>query len=619
MKKEGIAVCEQKKERLSKGGVLMKGRRKISLIVAAALVVGSGVVGLSNLSQAYLSPTQEEVIIDNSSTCQSNVWKAYSKQALSASGAVVVPKYVGGSEDDAITGKMETVYDNTSEMTMSFTLNGGYFQGSTIGLLIDNGTGTACIEATANGNSVTFTVDNGSIYKLGSDIKHWAIVNGDVCQNTTIFNDTTNDGDPLADSSSINGVSGKYLGIKISGTLETGDKVVLSLTSKLNGQTFDKGCMNVPLYVIENQWVAHRCQCCQGNEEGVDVDKLTYYKGGVTVEDTIRGKDYIGYDIYNACDNATITSTGECCPTANPECSLFCQKTSGTSSTYYCSEPGFCNEDELCDNPKYGLKIYTAKDFASKSEPSYRVQDLNGATVKFTLEDAQGQLEKVKAIYIVNADDPDKTLGQFDIVDNKTATVEISGGTLFTSENGGMETGNQNAPIRFTVKIVPKDGVVLDPDEFNLSATISGGDVKNEANLNWGTFLEWAYATKGITVFKVPYIRQDSQVTSVIRFENAGTTPINVSLYVNDPNGSGWTYVENVVVDPGTSKAVLGSDLINEAKARGITLDGTKGFAVKGITDANQDYLTIYASQEDTSIGSFRPLPVKILDANYQE
>ncbi len=618
MGKGSVSEFYGKRERLSKGGVWMKGRRKISLIVAAALAIG--VVGYGNVSKAASGVENNPIVLeDNGATvsCDKGL-VPISYQYLPNDGLTTTAKDVQTYDNDSIAQKMLTdLYsDNATTLKMTFALKNASFAADKLALVIDNGSTSApyCFAAVPTGNKVAFGLDNATV-SMNSNVKLGNILDG--ANHVKWY---------LVDASSCN-ANGQLdsaleqITFKVSGSLNPGDRVELSLTSEENGKTFNNGCVRKDIYVVENQWIAHKCTCTNGDETGgIDTDKLIAGESGnITVEDTKLAES--GISIYDACMSEASTGS-TCCPGEEGSCGLFCQTSSTTEN---CAMPGICDFTTL----HKGLLIFTNKDFAGDNA-TYTVTNLNDATVTFTLKGKH--LNNIEKIELISEDSADKyakatVLGTFTIDNDTTATATVSGSTLFTTANKEGTDG----PIKFSVRITPKADANLLPDSFSLSATISGGTyLEHPETLNWGVFEQWAYDTESTYVFKVPYIRQDSQVTSVIRFENAGTDPVELSLYVNSPNGEGWQFVKRITVDPGkagtvcsadttTCNVVTGATLIQWAKDAGIDLDGSAGFAVRGVGNVDQNTFTVYASQEDTSIGSFRPLPVKILGADYQE
>ena len=601
-------ICYQK-GRLLVGGVFMKGKRKLSLIVAAAMA--AGIMAYGGISSAFAETTQPDPIklytTDNKSCTAMNV--AISKQYLPSTGLTVVPPYIGGSYNDSIAQKI-TGLTGTDVLKMTFDLKNATFSGSGYSIILDNDSDMTngyvnCIGMQKlSDTELSVSFDNTS--DEGQTITNWYLVDSSVCANYSSTSDYSN---------------GIHVTMKVDGDLKVGDRVELDLTSEINSgsgfKTFVNGCFKDQIYVIENQWLAHTCKCCKGDENGIDKDLIVVDdQGYTTVMDTVTGK--MGVSIYNACEKSKSSGGGECCPEENNTCTLFCNKTTtgGTYTEAECSMPGYCtpNTLECVVTADHGLGIYTQKDFMNPNTYNYQVTNLNNSKVTFTL--TGNELDKVEHAYLIDSD-TGNTIAEFNIDNNTTATVTVDGSTLFVKANGGTQAGGD--AIEFKVKIVPKQKVLLDPTTFSLTATISGGQVKNSETVRWVDFEKWGYSQTGSFVFKVPYIRSDNRMSSVIRFENAGTSPVKVSLFVDDPNGSGWQFVKVVTVNPGTSAYVLGRDLIAAAQSKGITLDGTKGFAVKGVSDADENYFTVYASQQYKGTTDFRPLPVKVMNASYKQ
>ncbi len=520
-----------------------------------------------------------------------------SKQLLPSTGLAV--QSAGVEEDNATNPDaflnangdgLNNIDGTNNKMTFIFTLTNGDFSNDLV-LVLDNGSTTVITPDYQTANKVQFTVEDSNV---------------DATNFTSI---------KLVDKSSSDNYTNPHLGIKVDGSLNSGDKVNLSLTTTWNGAHMFNGCFNKVIYVVENQWSAQLC-CCKNNTP--DVDYLVASADGVTVQDSETG--LTGFSLYNACsDYETIHITTGCCTSVPSTCDLFCNgstTTTTTTGTVTCSMPGTCETPKYCDDNGYGLRIVENRDFYLY--PSYKVQSLANTNTTFTLT---GNLKNIASIDLVSSADGNPgsfvqpaVLGSFAIdYTNNKATVTIPGTTLFVKANGGVQI-SPTTPIHFKIKITPKSGVALMPNKFYLSAVMEAGqDLANDQALNWGEIIDWTYNYEASYVFMAPYLRSDSAVTSVIRFENASKAPVGVSLYVNDPAGNSWIFVKHITVNPGESKIEKGADFITAAAAAGITLDGAKGFAVYGIANAVYNTFTVYGSQQLVG-GNFRPLPIDIFN-----
>ncbi len=530
-----------------------------------------------------------------------------SKQLLDPNGQTFQS---GGVEIDNVSNvplytDINNCVDTDNQTILSFEIpaaEGSLANNVALYLYIDNGTAQGWGKV-APSTGATFYLDNASIYAAAAD----AGITGTPKVLDIKFADDVAKPYPAV----------LPFHVTVNGSLNSGDMVHLILTSTYNGAHIVNGCYKRVIYVVEDQWIAKLCMC----NGGVDTDYIIPTDNGTTVEDSEGG--FKGISLYNACSSYSgsgTTPTTECCPTLSGTCSLFCNQvtssTSGTTgvTTATCSIPGYCN------NPPasyMGLQIFENRDFTL--HPSYKIISLANTDVTFTLNaDSLKNIDKIELLgYGLSSGglDPNATvLGTFNIdTTTNTATVTIPGSALFVKANGGVQVADY-MPTHFTIKITPKANTVLMPNEFKLSAVMqAGGDLKNPQNLNWGTFLKWTYNLEASMVFKVPYIRCDSYVSSVIRFENASAQKALVALFVNDPVTGGWMYVKSLEVPAGGSVAVSGSDIIGYAHDMGITLNGTKGFAVYGLVSSTESKFTLYASQQVKGSNSFRPLPVKVL------
>ncbi len=517
-----------------------------------------------------------------------------SKQLLPSTGLAVTS---AGVEEDNLTNPdafdngngagLNKIDGTSNKMVFTFDLTNGTFSNDLV-LLLDNGTKTPIVPDYQTANKVQFTVEDANV--SGSSYTSLMLVDKSDNYTTT------------------------HLGIKVDGSLPSGGKVNLSLTTTWNGAHMYNGCFNKVIYVVEDQWTAQLC-CCKNSLP--DTDYLVADANGVTVQDSETGIK--GFSLYNKCSNYhNITIKTGCCTHVSSPCGLFCNQTTTTGSTtsgVSCSMPGTCETPDYCTQDGKGLKIVENRDFYLY--PSYKVNSLANTNVTFTLT---GNLKNIASITLVSSNDGNPgsfvqpaVLGTFSIdYTNNKATVTIPGTTLFVKANGGLQVA-YNEPIHFKVKITPKSGVALMPNKFSLSAVMEAGtDLTNDQALNWGEIIDWTYNYNASYVFMAPYVRSDSATTSVIRFENASKSPVGVSLYVNDPAGNSWVFIKHITIPAGESTYELGSQFISDAAATaGITLDGTKGFAVYGIANANYRTFTVYGSQQYAGAG-FRALPIDI-------
>ncbi len=608
-------------EKKSYGGVLMVRSLKFLVALVAVLIWGSFAV--VQQSWSAVADTGPFTLCEGDPEACSTANVVYvSKQFLPASGFVATSQgFVDENSayeyaHDGILKRIGDLQsDNDTKLRITAVLQNGTFEKSSIGVYVDNGTHYTFMKFnTVSSKKAVITLDNATV-KLSGTIQRFVLVDGDAMPEVAAQAVVTR----LPDANHV-------LSVAIDGGLNPGDRVTLSLTSEFYDpntmayNTFQNGCVNRDLYIVENQWIAHTCSCdCGTGKETIDSDLLYATNDGVSVKDAQTGAE--GYSIYDAC-YATTPAGGTCCPKVEPSCGFFCQEETQGGIQVTCSMPGHCN----CTlwNNRSGLTIFENYDFDHPSVSPYKITNLADSTVEFALT-TTGKLENIEKVELLGwwdgATPADAAvLGTFNIdSQNGVAKLQISGDQLFRKVNGGVQTGNTHEPIHFSIKITPKSGILLQPQKFSLTAKITGGQLENEADLSWNDFLEWTYDTNAAFVFKVPYIRQDSLVTSVIRFENANTADVGVSLYVNTPNGDGWKFVKHITVEPGKAYVVSGSDLINWASDAGITLDGSKGFAVFGVSDADEQKFTVYASQQMTTNGSFRPLPVKVAEAAFSE
>ena len=567
------------------------------LVILMALAVFGMITSVQ--SQAAQAPKDVVFVLapvqpDNTTCFNKAVY--VSKQLLPSTGLAVTS---AGVKEDNLTNPdafdngngagLNKIDGTSNKMVFIFDLTNGTFSNDLV-LLLDNGTQTPILPDYQTASKVQFTVEAQDV--SGSSYKSLMLVDKSDNYTTT------------------------HLGIKVDGSLPSGGKVNLSLTTTWDGAHMYNGCFNKVIYIVEDQWSAQLC-CCK--DSAPDTDYLVADANGVTVKDSETG--ITGFSLYNKCSSyGGDTKHQGCCQSVKPTCGLFCNytSTSSTTSGVSCSMPGYCYTPEECDykNGK-GLRIVENEDFYFY--PSYKVQSLANTNVTFTLT---GNLKNIASITLVSSDDGNggtfvqpAVLGTFSIdYTNNTATVTIPGTTLFVKANGGVQTGNADEPIHFKVEITPKSGVALMPNKFSLSAVMEKGtDLTNDQALSWGEIIDWTYDYYNSYVFMAPYVRSDSATTSVIRFENASKAPVGVSLYVNDPAGNSWIFVKHITIDPGKTAIEKGADFISDAAAVGITLDGAKGFAVYGIADAVYNTFTVYGSQQYAGAG-FRALPIDIFN-----
>ena len=520
-----------------------------------------------------------------------------SKQLLPSTGLSVVSS--GVKEDNATNPDaflnsngegINAINGSANNMTFTFSLTNGTYANNLV-LVLDNGSiQTVVAPDFKDASKVQFTLNDAALDT--NDYKYLHLYDKNASDNYT----------------------NPALSINVDGSLNDGDKVNLSLTTTYNGKHLYNGCFNKVIYVVENQWSAQLC-CCKDNTP--DKDALVATDSGVTVMDT--ESKVMGMSLYNSCSYyKNKTHTTSCCTEIDSTCGLFCNEssTTTTSTDVSCSMPGECvTPGECTKKTGYGLNIVENNDFTNHS--SYKVNSLYNTPVTFTLT---GNLKNIASIQIVSSADGNPNafvqpavLGTFAIDNDTTATVTIPGSTLFVKSNGGVQK-TLTTPIHFKVEIKPKDGASLMPNKFYLSAVMeASSDLANPQNLGWGEIIDWSYDLNSSYVFMAPYLRSDSAVSSVIRFENADETTAAISLYVNDPDGNSWTFVKHITLAAGASTVVSGADFINYAAEKGLTLDGTKGFAVYGIANVTSDRLTVYGSQQYKGTTDFRPLPIDVI------
>ncbi|MEM3658532.1 MAG: hypothetical protein QXQ66_09010 [Candidatus Hadarchaeum sp.] len=130
---------------------------------------------------------------------------------------------------------------------------------------------------------------------------------------------------------------------------------------------------------------------------------------------------------------------------------------------------------------------------------------------------------------------------------------------------------------------------------------------------------KWQFSINGLQ-FVAPYVRHDGNVTSALRIENVSGRDTKAWFFVNDTNGE-WKLVKTEAVSKGGVLVKTGESLINEAASSGVSLDGTKGFAVWGVVKGapgDNKNITVYGSQQYVT-GAFRPLPIQVLFGSWTE
>ncbi len=575
---------------------MLKGFRFLVFLVAIA-VLGA----MSPIKANAAIPAKDVVfhlfpVTPDNVTCNTDDVVFISKQLLPSTGLSVTSK--GVQEDNAtnptVFSDINSIAGTTDTMVLTFSLANGTFSNNLV-LVLDNGTQTVVNPDYQQLDKVQFTLDNASLGGASGFLKL-----------------------DLYDKNASDNYTNPVLTITVNGSLDNKDKVSLSLTTTFNGKHVYNGCFDKTIYIVENQWSAQLC-CCK--DQTPDKDYLVATDNGVTVKDSEAG--IVGESLYNACSSyESITVTPGCCTSITPTCGLFCNNTTTTTTTtsgVVCSMPGECYTPATCTKDGLGLKIVENRDFTTY--PSYKVTSLYNTPVTFTLT---GNFKNIASAAIVSSADGNPAsfvepavLGTFTINSDATsATVTIPGSTLFVKTNGGTQVSS-TTPIHFKVEIKPKSNVSLMPNKFYLSAVMeAGSDLTNPQNLSWGEIIDWVYDTENTYVFMAPYLRSDNAVSSVIRFENAATTPASISLFVNNPDGSGWTFVKHITLAAGASTAVSGADFISYASAVGVTLDGTKGFAIYGLANVPSAKLTVYGSQQYKGTTNFRPLPIDVIDGN---
>lgn len=537
-------------------------RKVVSMVALIAALVIS-VAFIPKLSFAAPDPGVGPFILKPAGTltkCVDSDVVYISKQFLPATG--LVTHSAGIVDNDSTTGiipELDNVVDNGSKIVrMTFVLENGSFSASSLDLVItDNTSATATITATPiTANKVAFTIDNNSLSALSDNITSVA----------------------LYDHGSSNTLS-----ITVSGSLDNGGKVILSLTSEagpLGGlQSFQNGCFRKVLYIVENQWVAHLCKCSAcGN--GIDTDELIATDNGLMVKDTKLG--VLGASYYNACFSPSGTTTSpSCCNTIPGSCGLFCNlvTTSTSTTTGGCSMPGSCVDNCTVDGNYVGLKIYENKDLANSP---YKVTNLNDATITFTL--TADNIDEIGQAYLVGAGrNYGTTIAPFS-KGKDSLTAQVSGANFFIPSNGGG-----SAPIMFSVKIVPATGVTLLPDKFYLSAEISGGSqMENPATLNWNEFLAWNF--NGILA-RVPIMFYGGGYRTYINLFSDQPAHVVAIVTLNDGTKA---EVDLGNIQPGKKFMKTAEYIVNAVKAM-----GKEVFAKDGVYQFNAQLLIVTTGHVD--------------------
>ncbi len=524
---------------------MVKSLRFLVILIAVA------VFSIASFAQSSwaAADTGEFVLQPTSATkCDKSDTVYVSKQFLPSVGFVATSKgIVDTNQTVGIIPELNKLYTGAvKDVRLTFILKNGTFADSKLKLIIDNQTGApkTVTKTVIAGTKVIFTLDNST---LGlSNITKIALVDQTAADNAT-------------------------LSIKVNGGLQNGQAVGLNLTSESstdgqNYKTFTYGCFDKVLYLVENQWTAKlcRCQTCT-NGSGVDTDNLVATANGITVQDAQLKVSGVSY--YDACIKKNDEGGGECCNSVPSSCNLFCNEQEGTGITVEskCSMPATCWED--CGVYK-GLKIFENQDLAATP---YKITNLATATITFTLT---GNLKNIASIALTQANAPTFTpLGTFVINDNGTAaTASISGETLFVKTNGGTQFAN-NAPIYFSVKITPKANAALMPNSFNLSATISGGTLENDAYLDWGNFLNWQWSKTANAVKVAALYSGGGYETYINLFSDSTAT---VSAVVTTADGS-KAVVNLGSIEPGQKFMKTATDIVNAVEALGYNVYKANG------------------------------------------
>jgi hypothetical protein len=267
------------------------------------------------------------------------------------------------------------------------------------------------------------------------------------------------------------------------------------------------------------------------------------------------------------------------------------------------------------DNGDSGIK-------AQDNSPDIKAVLISNVSVNFEVTGKMNGIASMKLIDTKGThdtnDDEDIATFNIDYANNKaTASMKLT--DLLNKWVAIKLTVDGTTPLEdrrlsINAKLVPADEVKAGTTLIDASSTqnqeVGGGNIARGKEI-------FNFTINGLQ-FVAPYVRSDSVVSSVIRVENVANRDAKVWWFVN--NGGAWSLVGTDDLPKGAVLVKLGQDLINAASTRGITLDGTKGFAVWGVvktTDAwNNKDITVYGSQQLIG-GPFRPLPVQVKWPDY--
>jgi len=424
-------------------------------------------------------------------------------------------------------------------------------------------------------------------------------------------------------------------------TLKPGLKgnINITLVDK-DGNHVYNGCVKADIYAVMNEYVARSA--------GVDNEPLAVAEVGgkwgiVKLYDEGREGEPVNIVLYKRiCDELyacqhPITATEQCPNPPSGDCSLFCNAPTPTAQplptapNVSCINPDACDDNSSCENGDRLAIFESIESEGACYKVVTKVESLAQTTVKLTLSGESFNGVKRVTFKAPIYDDVGKIVGYDKLCDARIedgeASCPVSGEYLFVQKHKNPRTGSVD--VTFEIEVDGK--TPLSPRDFYASAELSGGFVKYPAVLDWGKVMTWGKADqsfRSVAIFKAPYVRSDSSVTTGIRLENSGSSQLTIALYVSDPAG-GWKYVDVVNLNPGEEKVLSGAQIETLAKEKaGLDLATVKNgrFAILGIANmspctqntalgsfcAFKD-LNIYVSQQDVGTGSFRYIPVEVL------
>jgi hypothetical protein len=281
---------------------------------------------------------------------------------------------------------------------------------------------------------------------------------------------------------------------------------------------------------------------------------------------------------------------------------------------------GITNTETTAYYDNWGVGIQ-----AQDNNPEIKVTSISPVSVNF---EVTGPMKGIASMKLIDTkgtagttDDEDIATFIIDYANNK-ATASMSLADLLNKWVAIKLTVDGTTPLEdrrlsINAKLVPAG-------EVKVGTTLIDASSDRDLNLALGGFIARGRDIINLDInglqFVAPYVRSDSYVSSVIRVENAANSDSKIWWFVNN-NGT-WSLVGTDDLPKGAVVVKLGQDLINAASTKGISLDGTKGFAVWGIvktTDGrNNKNITVYGSQQSIG-GSFRPLPIQVRWAGFYE